>query len=45
MKIFYFVSKTRDPEPLTQLSKDLSDKVTKEILLVTLPHLLNSGHR
>merc|ERR1739844_197714 len=36
---------TRDSEPVSQLSRDLSDRVTKEILLVTLPHLMKSGHR
>ena len=40
-----FLFHLRDSEPDSQLSRDLSDRVTKEILLVTLPHLMKSGHR
>merc|ERR1712049_33098 len=35
----------RDQIAASDLSRDLSDRVTKEILLVTLPHLMKSGHR
>ena len=40
-----FLFNLRDSEPVSQLSRDLSDRGTKEILLLTLPHLMQSGQR